>query len=254
MRIIFVLLHTAFRSIARKCYWIYNANRIKFGKIKSIKWPFAVEGKGAIVFGDHVQIEKNVKLAAGLGSRLVFGQNVMLQSNVSLYTSENVLVNFGNSSRIEANCRCFFFNDVQIGNNVIIASNCQIFSRERIGKGKFLIGNGTVIGDNAIFDLAADVTIGENVAFGPNCVVYTHDHNYSEENISVPWKGKPELKPVVVCNGAWIGSNVTILPGVEIGENAIIAAGSVVTKNIPGNTIWAGVPAKQIKTEVLKGS
>jgi acetyltransferase-like isoleucine patch superfamily enzyme len=254
MRIIIVLIHAAFRSVARKCYWIYNANRIKFGKIKSISWPFAVEGKGEIVFGDHVHIEKNVKLAAGAGSRFLFGHNVMLQNNVSLFTSGNVIVNFGDNSRIEANCRCFFFNDVQIGSNVIIASNCQIFSREPVGKGKLSIGNGSTIGDNTIVDLAADVSIGNNVAFGPNCIVYTHDHDYAEENISIPWKGKPVLKSVVICDGAWIGSNVTILPGVEIGENAIIAAGSVLTKSIPGNTIWAGVPAKQIKSEVLKSS
>jgi carbonic anhydrase/acetyltransferase-like protein (isoleucine patch superfamily) len=105
---------------------VYNANRIQFGKIHSLSWPLAVEGKGKIVFGDDVQLEKNVKLGAGIGSQLVFGQNTLLQHDVSLYTSENVvfvLVIIRGLKRTAG----FFFNDVQIGNNVIIASHCQIF-------------------------------------------------------------------------------------------------------------------------------
>lgn len=63
---------------------------------------------------------------------------------------------------------------------------------------------------------------------------------------------KAYVAPVIIKKNAWIAINVTILPGVTIGEGAIIASGSVVTKDIPANTIWGGVPAKQLKEFVLK--
>ncbi len=251
MRVIFALIRNMSGSLIRKLYWVFRASQIKFGKRISLSWPLLVEGKGKISFGDHATLEKNVKLGAGMGSRLEFGNKVNLQAGVSIYLSPNVRFIFGNNSRIETQSRCFFFNDVKISDNVIIASHCQIFSRESIGRGILTIGSGTNIGDYTIIDLASDVSIGENVAIGPRVIIYTHDHNYAEEGITVPWKGKPHLNPVIIRNGAWIGANVTILPGVEVGENAIVAAGSVLTKSIAGNTIWAGVPAKLIKQEVF---
>ena len=54
-------------------------------------------------------------------------------------------------------------------------------------------------------------------------------------------------KPIVIKNNAWIGASATILPGITIGENSIVAAGAIVTKDVPNNTIVAGNPAKQIK-------
>jgi acetyltransferase-like isoleucine patch superfamily enzyme len=252
MWVILSLIRQASSSLMRKFYWVYRASQITFGKQISLSWPLAVEGKGKISFGDFVKLEKNVRLGAGPGSHLVFGNKVNLQEGVSIYTSPNVRFDFGNMSRIEKQSRCFFFNDAKISDNVIIASYCQIFSRESIGMGILTIGSGTNIGDFSIIDLAADVNIEENVAIGPRVIIYTHDHNYAEKGITVPWKGAPHLKPVIIRKGAWIGANVIILPGVEIGENAIVAAGSVVTKSIAGNTIWGGVPAKLIKQEVFK--
>jgi acetyltransferase-like isoleucine patch superfamily enzyme len=56
------------------------------------------------------------------------------------------------------------------------------------------------------------------------------------------------VKPIVIKRNAWIGAAVTILPGVTVGENSVVAAGAVVTKDVPANTVVAGVPAKVIKT------
>jgi acetyltransferase-like isoleucine patch superfamily enzyme len=139
---------------------------------------------------------------------------------------------------------------VEVGNNVTISTNCQVFSREPIGKGKLKIGSGTTIGDNSIIDLSADVNIGENVAFGPNCVLYTHDHDYLEPGLVAPWKGRAKMEEVNIEHGAWIGANVIILPGVRIGRNSIIAAGAVLTNNTPENTLWGGVPARLLKADI----
>ncbi|MBP5190657.1 MAG: sugar O-acetyltransferase [Bacteroidales bacterium] len=86
------------------------------------------------------------------------------------------------------------------------------------------------------------ITIGDGVFFGPNCVLATEYH--PEE----PSKRHQLLtKPIVICRNAWLGANVTVLAGVTIGENAIVAAGSVVTKDIPDNMVAAGTPARIIR-------
>ncbi|MFB9054537.1 acyltransferase [Formosa undariae] len=94
--------------------------------------------------------------------------------------------------------------------------------------------------------MVKDVNRGSDVAIGPNCTLYTHDHDYSDKIVAA-WKGVIISNPIIIKNGAWIGSNVTILPGATIGNRAVIAAASVVTMNVESETIVEGVPAKFIK-------
>ncbi len=91
------------------------------------------------------------------------------------------------------------------------------------------------------------VTIGDDVFVGPNVSIYTacHSTNPVERNTRQEW-----AKPVTIGNNCWIGGSVTILPGVTIGDNCTIGAGSVVTKDIPANSIAVGNPCKVIKTIV----
>ena len=94
-----------------------------------------------------------------------------------------------------------------------------------------------------ILDIA-EVRIGDYCMIGPNTMITTVGHPISP-------KGRRERKaqgtPVKIGNDVWIGGNCTILPGVTIGSNVIIAAGAVVTKDVPDNSIVGGVPAKVIK-------
>ena len=101
---------------------------------------------------------------------------------------------------------CFIENDVVIGNNVTVKNGVSLY-------------NGIVIEDN--------VFIGPNVAF-------CNDKYPKSKNKDF------KLEPVIVRKGASIGANATILPGVEIGENSLIGAGSIVTKNVPDNVIIKG--------------
>lgn len=91
----------------------------------------------------------------------------------------------------------------------------------------------------------ARVTIGDDCFIGPNVSIYTACHctDPVERNSRREW-----AEPVTIGNNVWIGGSVTILPGVTIGDNATIGAGSVVTRDIPSNSIAVGNPCKVIKT------
>ncbi len=87
----------------------------------------------------------------------------------------------------------------------------------------------------------ADVTFGDDVRIGPGCSFITANHAPDPEERK---NGYEIFKPITVGNNVWFGANVTVLPGVTIGDDAVIAAGSVVARDIPAGVLAAGVPCK----------
>ena len=114
---------------------------------------------------------------------------------------------------------------------------CDYGYNIEIGKNFYSNHNLTILDANK-------VEFGDNVFIGPNCGFYTAGHplDYKTRN-----KGLEYAKPIKVGNNVWFGGNVTVLPGVEIGDNSVIGAGSVVTKDIQENSIAVGNPCKVIK-------
>ena len=94
-----------------------------------------------------------------------------------------------------------------------------------------------------ILDIAP-VTIGDYVMIGPNTLITTVNHPLSPAGRR---RHLGQARPVAIGRDVWIGGNCTILPGVTIGNNAVIAAGAVVTKDVPDNCVVAGVPARKIR-------
>ena len=115
---------------------------------------------------------------------------------------------------------------------------CDYGSQISIGKRFFANFNFTVLDE-------APVTIGDDCFIGPNVSIYTACHSTDpvERNTRQEW-----AKPVTIGNNVWIGGSVTILPGVTIGDNVTIGAGSVVTLDIPSNTVAVGNPCKVVKS------
>ena len=120
---------------------------------------------------------------------------------------------------------CIVLPNAKIGNNCNICSHC-------------FIENDVVIGDNVTVKCGVQIWDGmrieDDVFIGPN-VTFCNDRHPKSRNKD--WV----LEPVIIKKGAMIGANATILPGVTIGENAIVGAGTVVTKDVPANTIVKGV-------------
>ncbi|MEI7829313.1 MAG: sugar O-acetyltransferase [Prolixibacteraceae bacterium] len=105
------------------------------------------------------------------------------------------------------------------------------------------IGKNVFINHDCTFLDIGGITIEDDVLIGPKVSLITEGHPLN------PAERKALLvKPVVIKRNAWIGAGATILPGVTIGENAVVAAGALVSKDVPANTIVTGVPAKVFRT------
>jgi len=92
-----------------------------------------------------------------------------------------------------------------------------------------------------------EIKIGKYVMMGPECVIYTRNHSFARIDIPMQQQGYEIPETVVIGDDVWIGRRVIILPGVHIGEGSVIAAGAVVTKDVPPYSIIGGCPAKVIK-------
>lgn len=104
------------------------------------------------------------------------------------------------------------------------------------------VGKNVFINSGCRFQDQGGITIGDNALIGHNAVLTTLNHDFSPEKRSAMHPA-----PVVIGKNVWLGASVTLVPGVTIGDNAVIAAGAVVTKDVPAGTIAAGVPAKVIR-------
>lgn len=114
----------------------------------------------------------------------------------------------------------------------------------------WVYGSNLIIGDNfysitncTLLDCAT-ITIGDNVLLGLNVSLYTPNHAFdAEERI----EGLEQVLPISIGDNVWLGGSVTVVGGVTIGENTVIGAGSVVTKDIPANELVAGNPCRMIR-------
>lgn len=115
---------------------------------------------------------------------------------------------------------------------------------------KVSLGDYSGIGINA--KIYGSCIIGNHVMMGTDCTIITRNHKHDRMDIPMMFQGFEEEKSVHIGNDVWIGDRVTIMPGVHIGNGCIIAAGAVVTKDVPDFSIAGGIPAKIIKNREVK--
>jgi maltose O-acetyltransferase len=126
------------------------------------------------------------------------------------------------------------------GADVLVKQNCYF------GTGASLrIGNRAQLGQNARID--QDVTLGDDVVMGPDVIIMTAAHAFDDPTVTVRLQGSLPRQPVIVGNDVWLGARVVILPGVSIGDGAVVGANAVVTKDIPPLAIAAGNPARVVR-------
>lgn len=125
----------------------------------------------------------------------------------------------GNEFLIESHFHCDYGYNIYLGENFYANVGCTILD-------------------------GAKVVFGNNVLLAPNVGIYTAGHPLDMEQRKL---GLEYARPVTIGNNVWIGADVTILPGVSIGDNSVIGAASVVTKNIPANVVAMGNPCRVMK-------
>lgn len=122
--------------------------------------------------------------------------------------------------------------DVNIERKAVFSHRCELGNRSGIGVRAHLYGK---------------VIIGDDVMMAPDCVIYTRNHVFSDLSVPMNRQGSTEEEPVTIGDDVWIGGGCIILPGVLIGSHSVVAAGSVVTKDVPEWAVVGGNPAKVLK-------
>lgn len=140
------------------------------------------------------------------------------------YWAKHIIKTMGNNVNIEHGAR--FSPELQIGNGSGVGVDCEIYG---------------------------PVTIGDNVMMGPECVFYTQNHRHdTESDLPFGKQGFEEPRPIRIGSNVWIGRRAMFMPGSGVGDNCVVAAGSVVTKVFPSNVVVGGVPARIIGKDSLK--
>lgn len=178
-------------------------------------------------------INKSLHFTIGKNPRINGFPRFMLKKNSELKIGDFFSINSG-----------YLYNP--IGRN-----QRSILSVDKFAK--LIIGNNVGISSTVII-CQKEIQIGNNVRIGGNTIIYDtdfHSLRYKERTAIPEIKTNIKRKPVYIGNNVFIGGHSIILKGVSIGENAVVAAGSVVSKNIPSNEVWGGNPAIFLKKNCI---
>jgi acetyltransferase-like isoleucine patch superfamily enzyme len=136
--------------------------------------------------------------------------------------------------------------DIKLGSNVALDRQVVLLATgEPTGTPRVVIGNNVYINRFTFIDASEYVEIGNGTMIGPQCYITDHDHGTSL-NRSLAEQALI-TDPVHIGQGVWIGAGATVLKGITLGDQSVVAAGAVVTKSVPERAMVAGVPARVIR-------
>lgn len=196
--------------------------------------------------------DKGFMVLRGLWHKLLFKESkgiVFIGKRVKIRNHKKIKLK--GSATIEDGCHINALSKggITIGGNFSIGRNsiieCTGVIRE-LGE-ELIIGDNVGIAANAFIAMRGKLEIGDNTIFGPGVSIHCENHNFSDLETPIRLQGATR-KGVKIGKDCWIGSKAVILDGVTIGDHVIVAAGAVVTKDVPDYAIVGGVPAKVIKT------
>ena len=186
-------------------------------------------------------VRLRIKSAKGL---LLVGKKVRIFYPNNLQVGYNTIIEDG------AEINCLSLQGIKLGNRVTIGKYAIIRPSNIYGGP---IGEGLTMGDNSnigpynYIGCSGKITIGNNVMLAPRVSIYAENHVFDHPEILIRDQGV-EKKEVIIEDDCWIAANSILLAGVTIGKGSVVAAGSVVTDNVPPYSVVAGVPAKWIKS------
>ena len=195
---------------------------------------FFVKVSSKIYKKTNINIEGKGTLMKYEGTKFIFDKNSILNIEGKFTTNDNMKKNNGRTSiiRLDENAKMNTTGETSIyyGADIIVLKD-----------GFLSIGNSFINSD-------CKIRCYEKIQIGDNCAI-SHDVTIMDSNAH-RLNGEIKKEPIIIENNVWIGTKVTILPGVKIGEGAVIAAGSLINKDIPKNTLVGGMPAKVLKEDI----
>ena len=209
-------------------------------KISKYLWQgliFTVFKQFPTIFGSYIRPLIYKSLLANVGKGCLIERNVRIDNPSGIYLSDRVFI--GENCLISPGSQK---GEVHFESDIFIAPLCGF---KAFGC-KISIGKHVHFSRNTFINGRGGVEIGQDSLFGPNVVLMTTNHVFTDVNIPIRQQGV-QSAAIKIENDVWLGSNVLVMPGVTIKTGAVVAAGAVVTKDIPEFSIAAGVPARVIK-------
>ena len=211
-----------------------------------ISYPFSFSEFLVIMFNRFISIirgfvlvKTRLKKSKGLvfaerGVKILHGKKIVAGKNLYLKSFSTI--------------NALSYGGVSIGDNFTLGKFAMIECAGVIRD----VGNSLIIGNNVgmnhycFIGVRGDIIIGNNVLFGPRVSIFSENHNFQNPNKLINEQGITKGK-TIIGDDVWIGAGASILSNVKIGDGSVIAAGSVVTKDVPPYSVVAGIPAKVIK-------
>jgi len=148
---------------------------------------------------------------------------------------------------IELTGRADVIRWLQFGTGSVIERECTIWcAAEADSEPSVITGANVFVGRNTYLGAWKPIWIGSDTLIGAYCYIISGNHRFTVADVPVRAQGY-QGEPITIGRNVWLGAHVIILPGVRIGDNAMVGAASVVTTSVPEAEIWAGVPARRIR-------
>ena len=198
-----------------------------FQEVDSIVSKFVQAGKMVLAFDNTVHGNQGQEVFSSSNPDKLISRvrEYLNEVRVGSNHQENIIQD-GNWNVFQINSKASLI----VGNNVI----CRNFENFHVSSGKLILNDGVFINNSCSFNCMERIEVGNGTMMGEGVRFYDHDHVYTAEKIE---KWQWTTAPIRVGRDCWIGSNVTILKGVTIGDNTIIGAGCLVRNNIPANSV-----------------
>jgi acetyltransferase-like isoleucine patch superfamily enzyme len=137
---------------------------------------------------------------------------------------------------------------LKFGSGSVIQRECTIWcAAEGDSEPSVIAGTDVFVGRNTYLGAWKPISIGSDTLIGAYCYIISGNHRFASPDVPVRMQGY-EGEPITIGRNVWLGAHVIVLPGVTIGDNAVIGAASVVTTSVPEAEIWAGVPARRVRS------
>lgn len=178
-------------------------------------------------------------LFASMGRDVTIGRHVTLRGGRKIHLGDGVTID--DDCVLDARGAT---GSIRLHNNVLLARSTIVRARD----GALVVGEGSDIGSRCILGTDSRLEIGENVLLAAfTYLVAGGSHNFTDPDVPVIQQGCTSKGGIRVGDGAWLGARVTVLDGVTIGENAIVGAHALVTRDLPSGTISHGSPANVVR-------